>query len=85
MVSERHKNKVNGKTPSMPHITPKPVELIERIVKASSNEKSLVLDCFVGSGTVAVVSKKLKRDFLCNDANEKYVALARANLDKIKW
>lgn len=82
IVSERHKNKINGKIQKMSHITPKPLELIERIVKASSNEGDLVLDCFVGSGTTAFVAKKLKRNFVCSDNNKNYVELAKKNLAK---
>jgi site-specific DNA-methyltransferase (adenine-specific) len=82
IASERHKNKINGKTPKMPHITPKPLELIERIVKASSNPGDFVLDCFVGSGTTAVAAKKLKRNYICSDNNKKYVSLAKKNLKK---
>lgn len=82
ITSERHKNKINGKTPKMPHITPKPLELVERIIKASSNEGDLVLDCFVGSGTTAVAAKKLKRNFICSDNNKIFVNLARKNLSK---
>jgi site-specific DNA-methyltransferase (adenine-specific) len=80
ITSERHKNKINGKTPKMSHITPKPLELIERIIKASSNIGSLVLDCFVGSGTTAIIAKRLNRNFLCSDNNKNYVKLARKNL-----
>ena len=83
ITSERHKNKINGKTPKMPHLTPKPVEMIERIVKASSKKGDLVLDCFVGSGTTAVVAKKLGRNFLCCDSDKTYVNLARKNLSNI--
>jgi len=82
ITSERHKNKVNGKTPKMPHITPKPIELVERIIKASSDRGDLVLDCFVGSGTTAVVAKKLKRNFVCADNNKNYIKLAKKNLEK---
>ena len=80
ITSERHKNKINGKTPKMPHLTPKPVEMIERIVKASSKKGDLVLDCFVGSGTTAVAAKKLGRNFLCCDSDKNYVKLTRQNL-----
>jgi len=82
IVSERHKNKINGKTPKMPHITPKPLELIERIIKASSNPGDLILDCFVGSGTTAIAAKKLKRNYVCSDINKNYVNLAKKNLKK---
>jgi len=80
ITSERHKNKINGKTPKMPHLTPKPMEMIERIIKASSRKGDLVLDCFVGSGTTAVAAKKLGRNFLCCDSDKNYVELARQNL-----
>ena len=82
ITSERHKNKINGKTPKMPHITPKPLELVERIVKASSNTGDLVLDCFVGSGTTAFAAKKLRRNFICSDNNKVYIQLAKRNLIK---
>ncbi len=83
ITSERHKNKINGKMQKMAHITPKPLELIERIVRASSNEGDLVLDCFVGSGTTAFIAKKLKRNFICSDNNKVYVELAKTKLRKL--
>jgi site-specific DNA-methyltransferase (adenine-specific) len=67
IVSERHKNKVNGKTVKMSHVTPKPIEMIDRIIKASSNKNALILDCFCGSGTTAVSAKKLNRNYICAD------------------
>jgi len=81
ITSERHKRKVNGKVIKMGHLTPKPLDLIKRIVKASSREGDLVLDCFVGSGTTAVAAKKLNRNFICSDNNVKYVKLAQKNLE----
>ena len=69
ITSERHKNKINGKTQKNEHITIKPLELVERIIKASSNENDLVLDCFSGSGTTAIASKKLNRNFICSEAD----------------
>jgi len=82
ITSERHKNKINGKTPKMPHVTPKPLELVERIIKASSNIGDLVLDCFVGSGTTAFAAKKLRRNFICSDNNKAYIQLAKRKLIK---
>jgi len=38
--------------------------LLERIIKASSNEKDLVLDCFAGSGTTLDVAERLGRNFI---------------------
>lgn len=79
-TSARHKNKVNGKVKRMGHATPKPLDLIERIVRASSNEGELVLDCFAGTGTTAVGAKRLGREFICSDSSEEYVMLARQRL-----
>ncbi|MCM1333647.1 MAG: site-specific DNA-methyltransferase [Bacteroides sp.] len=49
--------------------TQKPEELIERIVKASSNPGDIVLDCFMGSGTTQAVAMKLGRRFIGADIN----------------
>lgn len=66
----------------MEHLTPKPFDLVERIIKASSKRGDLVLDCFVGSGTTAFVAKSLDRNFICADKDKKYVELAKKNLQK---
>lgn len=84
ITSERHKNKINGKTQKMSHETPKPLEMIERIIKASSNEGDLVLDCFIGSGTTAVAAKKLKRNFIGCDNCEEYIKIANKRLKESK-
>ncbi len=50
--------------------TQKPEALLARIVKASSNEDSIVLDCFCGSGTTAAVAEKLGRRWIMADLNK---------------
>jgi len=50
--------------------TQKPEALIERIISASSNINDLVLDCFIGSGTTAVVAQKLGRRWVGCDINK---------------
>ncbi|MGH9699059.1 MAG: DNA methyltransferase [Candidatus Acidiferrales bacterium] len=47
--------------------TQKPETLLQRIVDASSSEDALVLDCFVGSGTTAVVGEKTNRRWIACD------------------
>ena len=47
--------------------TQKPESLVERIIKASSNEGDLVADFFCGSGTTAAVAEKLGRKWICTD------------------
>lgn len=80
MSSERHKSKVNGRLQKMPHRTIKPMEMIERIVLASSKKNDLVLDCFAGSGTTALVCKRLGRNFIGCDSNRRYVLAARRRI-----
>ncbi|GAB4201073.1 MAG: site-specific DNA-methyltransferase [Bacteroidia bacterium] len=82
-ASERHKQKINGKTPKLPHITPKPIDLIERIVKASSNEGDLILDCFAGIGTTAIAAIKNNRNFIINDFDPNYVKIAKQQIRQV--
>lgn len=49
--------------------TQKPEALIERIIKCSTVENDLVLDCFMGSGTTQAVAMKLGRRFIGADIN----------------
>ena len=64
------------------HPTMKDINVIAKLVKILSNEGDLVLDCFVGSGTTAVASKKLNRNFICSDINEEYVNVANSRLSE---
>jgi DNA modification methylase len=50
--------------------TQKPEELLERIIKTSSNEGDIILDCFAGSGTTAAVAEKLNRKWISIDAGK---------------
>ncbi|MYA56882.1 site-specific DNA-methyltransferase [Candidatus Poribacteria bacterium] len=50
--------------------TQKPEALLVRIIEASSNKNSIVLDCFVGSGTTAAVAEKLGRRWIAADINK---------------
>ncbi|NQE46287.1 hypothetical protein C5S31_09735 [ANME-1 cluster archaeon GoMg2] len=49
------------------YATQKPEALLERIIKASSNEGDLVADFFAGSGTTAAVAEKLGRKWIVSD------------------
>jgi site-specific DNA-methyltransferase (adenine-specific) len=63
--------------PRLDHITPKPVNLIENIIKHSSNEGDLILDCMCGSGTTCVAAKRLKRHYIGIELSEQYCEMAR--------
>ncbi|MDD2367739.1 MAG: site-specific DNA-methyltransferase [Sulfuricurvum sp.] len=49
--------------------TQKPEALLERIIKMSSNQSSIILDCFMGSGTTMAAAQKLGRRFIGADIN----------------
>jgi len=58
----------------------KPEKLFDRIVRASSNEKDLVLDPFSGVGTTFVVCKRLNRNFIGFEINSDYVDIGRRRI-----
>ena len=60
--------------------TQKPETLIERIIKASSNEGDLVADFFVGSGTTAAVAEKLGRKWIATDLGKFGIHTTRKRL-----
>ena len=62
------------------HPTQKPEKLIAKIILASSIENDIVFDPFLGSGTTAVVSKKLDRGYVGIEIDSNYCQLARKRL-----
>jgi adenine-specific DNA-methyltransferase len=60
--------------------TQKPEALLERIIKSSSNEGDLVLDCFAGSGTTAAVAEKLGRRWIACDLGRFAINTTRKRL-----
>ena len=73
--------KKNGKKV---HSTQKPESLLHRIILASSNKNDLVLDPFLGSGTTAVVSKKLCRNYFGIEKEKKYFEAASKRIKNTK-
>lgn len=59
-----------------------PAELIEKILMYSSKKRDVVLDPFLGSGQVAVISKKLGRRFVGFEMVPEYYKFAKKRLDK---
>ena len=62
------------------YATQKPEALLERIIKASSNEGMLVADFFGGSGVTATVANRLGRRFIHNDIGINSIQIARDRL-----
>ena len=73
--------KTNGE---MLHPTQKPVEVIEKLITDSTKEGDLVLDCFMGSGTTAVAAKKLNRNFIGFEIQEKYITISENRLKQVE-
>ena len=71
--------KKNGKKV---HSTQKPESLLHRILLASSNRGDYILDPFLGSGTTAVVAKKLGRICFGIEKENKYFNAAKQRLNK---
>jgi len=60
--------------------TQKPVSLLDRIIRSSSQPGELVLDCFVGSGTTAVVAEQLGRRWVACDLSRFSIHTTRKRL-----
>ena len=72
--------KGTGKLSRTGYPTEKPLALLERIIKASSNEGDIVLDAFCGSGTTCVAAKNLGRQWIGIDSNPEAIAIAKSRL-----
>ncbi|WP_187885833.1 site-specific DNA-methyltransferase [Helicobacter pylori] len=73
--TERVKNNEN--------LTQKPEKLLERIIQASSNENSIVLDFFAGSGTTCAVAHKMKRKYIGIEMGEHFESVILPRLKKV--
>ena len=66
------------------HLTQKPLELLERIILASTNENDIILDPFCGSSTTGIAATKLNRQFIGIDNEKEYLDLSIRRYQKIK-
>ena len=66
------------------HPTQKPEALLYRILVSSTNKGDTVLDPFLGSGTTAVMAKKLQRNFIGFEQDKEYIKLAKKRLKQTK-
>jgi site-specific DNA-methyltransferase (adenine-specific) len=62
------------------HPTQKPIELLTRIIRATTNDGDLILDPFIGSGTTAVAALQQNRNCIGIDTEEEFLTLARKRL-----
>ena len=66
------------------HNTQKPMDLLRRVILASTKPGDIILDPFVGSGTTAAAAKELGRQFIGIDREESYVNAARKRVEQVK-
>ena len=64
------------------HLTPKPIKILETLIKTSSNENDVVLDCFMGSGSTGVACKHTNRKFIGIEIEEKYFNIAKKRIEE---
>jgi site-specific DNA-methyltransferase (adenine-specific) len=78
--SERVKDENGAKA----HSTQKPEPLLYRVILSSSNPGDVVLDPFFGSGTTGAVAKRLHRNWIGLEREEKYIQVAQKRIDAIQ-
>jgi hypothetical protein len=66
------------------HSTQKPEALLYRVILAASNPGDVVLDPFMGSGTTGVVAKRLHRQWIGIERDEKYIRLAEERIEVVE-
>ena len=65
-TSQKERETVGG------HVTPKPLEICERVIKSSSEKNEIILDFFLGSGSTLIAAEKLKRRCYGMELDTKY-------------
>ncbi len=66
------------------HPTQKPEALLHRVIMSSSKPGDVILDPFFGSGTTGAVAKRLGRNFVGIDREDKYIKAALARIDAVE-
>jgi len=64
------------------HPTPKPIELMERLIQASSKRGDTVFDPCMGSGAVGIAAKKTKRKFIGVEMDKHYFDITQERVNK---
>ena len=63
--------------------TPKPEELIAKILHIATNKSDLVLDCYLGSGTTAAVAHKMRRCYIGIESGSHAYSIAKRRLEAV--
>ena len=62
------------------HVTPKNTDMLEYLIKTSSNENDIILDCFMGSGSTGVAALNTNRKFIGIELDENYFNIAKERI-----
>lgn len=65
------------------HPTVKPLNIIRNIIINSSKEGDLILDCYAGTGTTGVASKKLSRNCILIEKEDKYIQIINKRMEEL--
>ena len=63
--------------------TPKPEQLIKRVLEIATNENDLVIDCYLGSGTTAAVAHKMRRNYIGIEINSDSIDYCKKRLNLV--
>ena len=63
------------------HPTVKPIQLMQWLIELTSNERDIVLDCFMGSGTTGIAAKQLGREFIGIELDPDYFEIAKTRIE----
>ena len=83
-LDANHNNvwKSTGRNNGKQHPTQKPNDLMERIIKTSSNQGDTVLDLFMGSGSTGVACVNTSRNFIGIELDDKYFEIAKRRISE---
>jgi len=74
-------NLVGKKLESVGHPTQKPLKLMDRIVRMTTQPNNIILDPFMGSGTTGVACKNTNRNFIGIELDENYYNIATKRIE----
>ena len=66
------------------HPTQKPLEILDKIILASTNENDIILDPFCGSSTTGISAIKLNRNYVGIDNSKEYIELSKMRYENFK-
>jgi len=64
------------------HPTPKPIDLMEYLIRIYTSENSIILDPFCGSGSTGIAALQINRKFVGIDLSEHYCKIAKTRIDE---